>query len=390
VLRSLTAVVVVIQVIAGWMGDRVGGKWLFGGGIAACAALTLLTPPAAYLHVVTVIVLRILEGAFEGFMLPATHALLSRWTPAAQSTRCVTMVFSGQEFGIVVGILLAGVLSDHDSAGGWPSVFYVFGTVGCVWSVAWCLLGYSSPSTHPRISTSERDHLVAAVGTRAADSADKPRTPWRKVLTSRPLWACCVAKFAHNWGYHTILEGLPMFYYDVLGFNMTKNGLLASLPFLLGCFMLVVAGQLADWLRAPAGKLSTTAVRKIFLSCGLILPSVFLIMSGFFGCNRTLVVFTMIMAISCAQFAWSCVTVNSLDLSVIHAATLLGITNTSATLASIAAPNVIGALTYNRSTRAQWRKVFYITAAVEWFGTIVYLLFGSGEPQDWQDDTESL
>ena len=49
---------------------------------------------------------------------------------------------------------------------------------------------------------------------------------------------------------------------------------------------------------------------------------------------------------------------------------------------------VIGALTYNHS-RAQWRKVFYITAAVEWFGTIVYLLFGSGERQDWDDVVKS-
>ena len=77
VFRSLTVVAVVLQVFGGWLGDRIGGKWLFGGGIAACAALTLLTPPAAYLHVAAVIALRILEGAFEGFMLPATHALIS-------------------------------------------------------------------------------------------------------------------------------------------------------------------------------------------------------------------------------------------------------------------------------------------------------------------------
>jgi len=376
-----------MQVFGGWLGDRVGGRWLFGGGIAVCAALTLLTPPAARLHVAAVIVLRILEGAFEGFMLPATHALMSRWTPPAQSTRYVSVVFSGQECGIVVGMLLAGVLSDHGFAGGWPSVFYVFGAAGCVWAGAWFLLGYNSPAAHPRITAAERDYLLAAVGTGAA--ADRPATPWRSILTSRPLLACCVAKFAHNWGYHTVLEGLPMFYYDVLGVNMTSNGLLASLPFLVGCVMLVLAGQSADWLRAP-GRLSTTAVRKIFLSCGLVLPSVFLTTSGFLGCHRALVVLTMIAAVGCAQFAWSCVTVNSLDLSVTHAATLLGITNSTGTVASIAAPHVIGAFTYHRSTRAQWRKVFYVTAAVQWLGTIVYLLFGSGEPQNWQDDAKSV
>jgi len=374
-------------VFGGWVADRVGGKWFFGSGILVCAALTMLTPAAAYLHIVALIALRILEGMSEGVMLPATHALLSRWTPATQTTRGVTIVFSGQECGIVVGMLISGVLCDHGFAGGWPSVFYVFGTVGGVWSFAWFLLCSDSPSTHPRISTAEREYLEAVVGT-FNDSVERSKKPWRKIFTSGPLLACCVAKFAHNWGYHTLLDGLPLFYYDVLGFNMSKNGLLASLPFLVACIMIMVSGQLADWLRAP-GRLSTTTVRKIFAVCGLILPSVFFILSGFLGCSRGLQVLTMIMAMGCAAFVWSCVTVNSLDLSVIHAATLLGITNSTATLASIAAPLTIGALTYS-STRAQWRLVFYITVAVEWFGATVYLLFGSGELQDWQNDAKPV
>jgi len=265
----------------------------------------------------------------------------------------------------------------------------VFGITGCCWSVAWCFLCYSAPSTHPRISTAEREYLKSVINI-ADDSANRPTTPWRQILTSRPLLACCVAKFAHNWGYHTLLEGLPLFYFDVLGFSMTKNGLLASLPFLAGCVMLVVSGYLSDWLRAP-GRLSTTTVRKIFLSCGLVLPSIFLILSGFLGCSRRmLVVLTMIVVMCCAQFAWASVVVNSLDLSPSHAATLLGITNTVGTLASIAAPQVIALLTYSRSTRAQWQKVFYITAGIEWCGTSVYLLFASGEPQNWQHGATSI
>ena len=345
-------------------------------------------PAAAYLHVAAVVALRILAGMFEGVMFPSTHALLSRWTPATETTRAVTVVFCGQECGIVIGMLLGGVLSDHGFAGGWPSVFYVFGTTGCAWSAAWFLLCYNSPSTHPRISTAEREYLEAIIGT-VSDSAERPKTPWCKIFTSGPLVACCVAKFAHTWGYHSILDGLPLFYFDVLGFNMTRNGFLASLPFAAAAIMLLITGRLSDWMRAP-GRLSTTTVRKIFVSCGLLLPSVFFILSGFLGCNRSLVVLAMIMALGCAAFAWACVTVNPLDLSVTHAATLLGIANTTATVTGIVNPQVMGALTLNRSTRAQWQKVFYITAAVEWFGTIVYLLFGSGEPQDWQDEAKSV
>ena len=97
----------------GWLADQVGGKWLFGGGVLACAALTLLTPTAAYVDLAAVLCVRVLEGAFEGFMMPTTHALLSSWTPRGHSTRSVTLVLSGEQLGYIVGMLVGGLLSDY-------------------------------------------------------------------------------------------------------------------------------------------------------------------------------------------------------------------------------------------------------------------------------------
>jgi len=47
------------------------------------------------------------------------------------------VIFVGIDAGIIVGTFLAGFLCDYGFAGGWPSAFYVFGVVGCVWSAAW-------------------------------------------------------------------------------------------------------------------------------------------------------------------------------------------------------------------------------------------------------------
>jgi len=371
------------QVFGGWMADRVGGKWLFGGGILASAVLTLLTPTAAFLHYAVVFCVRMLEGIFEGIMLPATSALLSRWTPREQTTRGATLVFSGEQCGYVVGMLLGGFLSDHGFAGGWPSVFYVIGSASCVWAVGWFLLCHNSPSTHPRISQAERQYLEAEVGV----SEKRTSTPWRKIFTSLPLLACSVANFVHQWSYYTLINGLPLFYFDVLGFKMTRNGLLTALPLLATGGAMLITGQVSDWLRSPR-RLSTTTVRKIFCVGGLIFPGVFLIMAGFLGCDRVLVVLTMIAAMAFQGMTWAFLIVNPLDLSTLHAATLFGIMNTTACVALIATPQVIGALTYQNPTRVQWQKVFYITAVIECFGCIVYLLFGSGELQNWDDDAD--
>ena len=61
----------------------------------------------------------------------------------------------------------------------------------------------------------------------------------------------------------------------------------------------------------------------------------------------------------------------------------MGLTNTLATVPGILGPEVVGALTYHESTRAQWQKVFYIAAAVNGFGAAMFVVFGSGELQDW-------
>jgi ACS family sodium-dependent inorganic phosphate cotransporter len=36
-------------------------------------------------------------------------------------------------------------------------------------------------------------------------------TPWRSMLTSGPVWAIIIAHFTENWGFYTLLTGLPSF-----------------------------------------------------------------------------------------------------------------------------------------------------------------------------------
>jgi len=370
-----------MQVFGGWLGDRVGGRWLFGGGIAVCAALTLLTPPAARLHVAAVIVLRILEGAFEGFMLPATHALMSRWTPPAQSTRYVSVVFSGQECGIVVGMLLAGVLSDHGFAGGWPSVFYVFGAAGCLFAGAWFLLVHDSPSIHPRISADEREYWARVTGT--ADAAE-PRPPisWRTILASGPVWALAVAFFANAWGFNTLAACIPLFMHDVLGFHATANGVFSAVPFLAAAAFMIPAGWLADWLRAP-GRLSTTVVRKLFLTTGFLLAACLLVLTGYAGCRRVLTVALLFLAVASTCLSYIVVVVNQLDLEPLHAGKIMGLTFCFASVAKVAAPHVVGAMTYHSSTRAEWQNIFFLAAGIYTLGAVVFVVFGSGRRQNW-------
>ena len=53
------------QLLGGWLAARIGGKRVFGLGIASTALLTIITPPLTRISVYVLIALRIVEGVFE-------------------------------------------------------------------------------------------------------------------------------------------------------------------------------------------------------------------------------------------------------------------------------------------------------------------------------------
>jgi len=366
------------------MADRFGGRWLIGGSVLLSSVVALLTPSAARIHIVLLIILRVLSGLGESVLLPAILAMVARWSAPGYRSVVVTGIYLGGTVGIIVGMFLTGVLCDYGFAGGWPSAFYVFGAFGCVCSVAWFLLCHNSPSDHPGISADERKYWETVIG--AADLVARPPTPWREMFTSVPVWALAAAYFAQSWGFHILIVCLPLFMHDVLGFNMTKNGVYSAVPFMPALVMLPVGGLFADWLRAP-GRLSTNAVRKIICAGGFALSGCFFILSTYIGCNRVLVVAAVCVAAVGLCLLVNTVIVNQLDLAPLHAGKIMGLTYTIANLGTIGGTYAVSVLTYRNSTRSAWQNVFFLTAAVYVFGAVMFILFGSGYRQPWAGDT---
>ena len=366
------------------MADRFGGKWLLFGCVLLSSLVSLLSPAAARTHFGFFLSLRVLSGLGEGVMAPSLHALIVRWSKPKYRSLIVSVIFTGSDVGIIIAMLVSGVLSDHGFAGGWPSVFYLLGTVGCVWSVAWSLLCFDSPSVHPRISSTEREYWLTVLGT--TNLVARPPTPWRKILTSVPVWALAVAFFASLWDFYTLASCIPLFMHDVLGFDMTNNGIVSAVPF-FATVLMIPAGFLSDWLRSP-GRLSTSVVRKIFCVSGFLSTGCMLILTGFAGCDRVLAVVLMFIAVGCTCLLIPVVVVNQLDLAPLHAGKIMGLTQFVANLSSIAAPHAVGFLTRHRSSRSEWRHVFYLAAAISAVGAIVFVVFGSGRRQSWANTTD--
>lgn len=94
-------------------------------GIGVTAVLTLLTPIAANAGVSALVVVRFIEGVFEGVTFPCIHAVWSRWAPPLERSRMATIAFAGNYAGTVISMPASGLLAKNF---GWESLFYVFGS----------------------------------------------------------------------------------------------------------------------------------------------------------------------------------------------------------------------------------------------------------------------
>ncbi|XP_072293168.1 sialin [Eucyclogobius newberryi] len=367
---------ILTQIPGGYLAGRLGPKWLLGFGVLGTVLFTMLTPAAADWGAGYLIAVRVLEGVGEGVTFPAMYTMWAAWAPPMERSRLLTISYIGAQLGTVIALPLSGEICFYLD---WTYVFYLFGAVGLLWFVLWALLVSNSPNDHPRISEQERLYINSSLKNELSTSTD--HIPWRSIVTSVPLLAIVVAHFSYNWTFYTLLTLLPTYMKDVLGFSIKENGFLSAFPY-IGCAMLaVLSGQLADYLRETR-HCDTVKVRKAFSLVGMVGPAIFLVAAGYTGCNYTLALTFLTISSSLGGVCASGFNINHLDIAPSFAGILLGITNTFATIPGMVGPVIARSLTAN-NTMEEWQTVFYIAAAINLFGAIIYTALGQGSVQPW-------
>lgn len=86
--------------------------------------------------------------------------MLAKWIPPNERSRAGAAIYSGAQFGTIISMPLSGLLAEYGFDGGWPSIFYVFGFVGVVWSLAFVWLVYEDPERDPNISDKEKKYIT--------------------------------------------------------------------------------------------------------------------------------------------------------------------------------------------------------------------------------------
>ena len=344
---------VLLQVVAGTLANRFGGRIVLGAAVLWWSAFTALTPPAAAVSFGLLIAARIALGLGEAAVFPGSINMIGRWVPAAQRSRAVALFSSGLSVGTVIALPLTAWIV---RTWGWPTSFYAFGAFGIVWAVAWFVL--------------------VPEGRGVVEEATGPNdVPWRRICSTPAVWAIVASHFAHNWALYLLLAWLPSYFKSTFGVSLSSAGWLSAAPWLVSFLVANAGGVVAD--RALRAGRSATAVRKALLTAAFLGGAGFLLLLPFATTPGIALLLmcgtTSALALCIAGFG-----PNAFDIAPKYADVIWGITNTAGTLPGIIGVAVTGFLVQRTGS---YDAPFLVTAALCVAGAITYRAIGSGERQ---------
>ena len=362
-----------LQIPAGYLSDRFGGKWVLGLGVIFWSLFTLLTPVAAMLGISTLLVCRFLMGVAESVTWPSIYALYSQWIHPDRRASAVGLMNSGIAGGSVIALICTPWIISEWS---WQGAFYLYGLLGVVWFIFWIYSAQSRPSPLPewRSTVALAPQLTPeATPVVAAGEQIYPRLTIRRMLHSRAVWAIAIAHISINWSLYLILSWFPTFVNREMGVDLQTAGLLALAPTVISLVMAPAAGRLFD--RLVSQGYNRRTIRRIMQSvafAGITLAMLAVTLTD----SLMLSVAVITLSNALGAFSIGGFATNHLDIAPNQAGLLMGVTNTLAAVSSGASVFVSG---WIQDVSGGWDAVFYLAALVSVAGAFFYSLLADVE-----------
>jgi ACS family glucarate transporter-like MFS transporter len=349
VFSAFTLAYSLFEVPSGWLGDVRGQRRVLTRIVLWWSAFTMLTGITQGFS--SLISVRFLFGAGEAGAFPNLTRSFARWFPIRERGRASGIMFLGSRIGGMLSVPLSLVLIARL---GWRTSFVVFGAIGVLWAAAWAAWYRDRPEEHPGVNAEE---LAWITQDRRGADRDSSTTPWRRLLTSRSVWAICVMYFAYGYGLYFYLTWLPTYLTRELGFSALRGGLFAALPFLFAGIANVGGGWLTDYL-ARERSLRTA---RCGLGSAAFLTTAALLLTSTLTPGATGKAVLLALALGSADLALSACWAAPLDIAPAHAGVVTGLMNTFGNLGGLLCPIVVG---WTVESLQSWTVPFYITAAV--------------------------
>lgn len=389
VLSAFWAGYALTQIIGGKTADTLGGEKLLIAALLLWSICTGITPWAANLGAIPVLLVRVLLGVGEGMALPAVHSMIQKYiSPQDRSTSASI---------VTAACYLGSLLSNYFSPKiiekfGWESCFQIFSIVPTViWLPLWFLfiLAFnkftsSQDKITPSIESSDQDTLfvmnageeeVVTIDNNLNQDKEETLTV-RELLTKPPVWAIIAAQYGQSWGMIGLLSWLPKYFSAKFQVPIAELGTFTVLPYLIQLLVSSGSGILADKLILSGRR--PIDVRNGLQTLGMLVPAICLAGCALLTSLTAQQSFLLItLGLGFSALTCGAVSCNHFDISPKNAGTIFGLGNTASCLAGFLAVPICG---YLFDQTNSWNLIFLLFAFHYVIGNILWLKFSSDQP----------
>ena len=335
-----------VEVPCGMIGDRLGVRkllvasvlgWSF---VTGAIALVFRLPAGTVWPLVYLILLRVLFGAFQGGMFPAISRMLTDWMPIDERGSAQGFVWMSSRLGGAFAPILVGRMFLWFGMG--SRTFWGLAAIGAVSSALFWAWFRDRPEQMPGVTPAERKRIGS--GRAAKAPAGHLATPWRAMFGSLNVWSLCLAYGCLGFTGNFFITLMPEYLRSQRGFSAGVTGWLLSLPLACGVVACVLGGFLSDAILRFTG--NRRWGRRLVGASGLAIASVALL--------ATIRVHSPLAlgALLCLSFFGNDLTMGPAwaacgDIGEVHAGTLAGAMNMTASLTGASAAFLAGYLLEN-------------------------------------------
>jgi sugar phosphate permease len=362
VLAAFTWAYALGQVPSGWFGDRFGPKRVLTVIMTLWSATAVMTGAAFGFS--SLFGARFLLGLSESGAFPVASRGMQLWFPRIERGRIQGTTHFFSRFAVAVTPFIAGSIL---LAFGWRAIFYIFGSLGVVWAIAFSFFYRDLPENHKGVNQLELA-LIRGVnldGTLKPPAITQLATPWKQILLSPNMWFISLGYFCFFFGTNFYLTWYPTYLREHLHMSIRSLGIWGSVPLLAGMAGDVTGGTLSDLILKATGK--AKLARRIVAAPGFLLASAFVIPAALTA-NK----FSSIVCLAISFFflewvigpAWAV----PMDVGGQFSGTVTGVMNMVGALGGASTAVVYGSL-FNRGF---WVAPFLVSAGVMVVGALIW------------------
>src|ERR1051325_7157241 len=235
VIGAFTIAYAAFEIPSGALGDRIGPRRVLTRIVLWWSVFTAATGLVNSYPVLLLV--RFLFGAGEAGSFPNSALTISRWTPKQERARSLSVLWIATGLGGIATPLIVVAIQKRYV---WRPSFYLFGSLGILWSAAWYSWFRDRPAEKAGVTLEERKLIGEGSPARHGGA------PWATLLRDRNIVLLMLMYHCYCWGAYFYLSWIHT--YLQVGRHLTEDQMkvASALPPACGLLGVALGGFLSD------------------------------------------------------------------------------------------------------------------------------------------------